>query len=71
VVCGLSSLQPVSMADWGAVISVSRHMTQTCADRQEDTSRLSRPVSSVALGLLTGLPGLDRRWPCTLWVFML
>jgi hypothetical protein len=29
VVCGLASLQPVSMADWGAVISVSRHMTQT------------------------------------------
>jgi hypothetical protein len=54
VVCGLSALQPVSMVDWGAVDSVSRHMTQTCADRQEDTSRLSRPVRSVALRLLTG-----------------
>jgi hypothetical protein len=43
------------------VVSVPSRMTQACADRQEDTSRLSHPVRSVALSLLTGYHGLDRR----------
>jgi hypothetical protein len=53
-----------------AVGSVSSRMTHDRADRQEDTSRLSHPPTSVALCSSTAIDGLERCLPCMLVGFM-